>query len=278
MGLSAHEIMQLSLDMAGFVDVPADSAVYHPVDEAERVIAGVDMDTPELFLAHQLGYDLVVSHHPKGGASTLGFPDVLDRHVEMMVEHGVPRDAAEAAMAEKIYDARCRAQIANYDHAPSFARMLDIGYINVHLALDELGRRMMAATVEQLSASDPVQSVVDRLYDNHGEFRNAETEIDVRVGAPDNPIGDVVVAHACGTNGGYPVAKAYFEHGVDTVIYIHCVGPDSRQLKDEFQSQGKNLIITGHIASDALGINPFLDELESRGLSVTRASGLIPSS
>ena len=277
MGLSTDDIMRISLDLAGFDDVPADSAVYHPVDDAECVIAGIDMDTPELFLAHQLGYDLVISHHPKGGASTLGFPDVLDRHVEMMVEHGVGRDAAEAAMADKIYDARCRAQIANYDHAPSFARLLGMGYMNVHLALDEVGRRMMAAAVEQLSATDRVQALIDRLYAGHGEFRNAGTEIDVRVGDPENPIGEVVVAHACGTNGGYPVAKAYFEHGIDTVIYIHCAGPDSRQLADEFASQGKNLIVTGHIASDALGINPFLDELESRGLSVTRASGLIAS-
>jgi putative NIF3 family GTP cyclohydrolase 1 type 2 len=277
MGLSTTDIMQLSLDMAGFAEVPADSAVYHPVEDAERAIAGIDMDTPELFLAQQLGYDLVISHHPKGGPSTLHFPDVLDRHVEMMVEHGVGRDAAEAAMADKIYDARCRAQIANYDHAPSFARLLELGYMNVHLALDELGRRMMAATVDELSATDRVQALIDQLYASHGEFRNAGTEIDVRVGAPENPIGDVVVAHACGTNGGYPVAKAYFDHGIDTVIYIHCAGPDSRQLRDEFQAQGKNLIVTGHIASDAVGINPFLDELEARGLSVTRASGLIAS-
>lgn len=268
--------MQLSLDMAGFSEVPADSAVYHPVADAERVLAGVDMDTPELSMAQEMGYDLVISHHPKGGASTLNFPDVLDRHVEMMVEHGVPQDAAEAAMAEKIYDARCRAQIANYDHAPSFARLLGIGYMNVHLALDEVGRRMMASTVDELHAHDTVGSLIDRLYANHGEFRNAETEIDLRVGHLDNPIGQTVVAHACGTNGGYPVAEAYFQHGIDTVIYIHCVGPDSRGLKDAFESHGKNLVITGHIASDALGINPFLDELEARGLNVTRVSGLVP--
>ena len=276
MGLSTDEIMQLSLDMAGFDDVPGDSAIYHPVQSAERVIAGIDMDTPELHMAHQMGYDLVISHHPKGGSSTLNFPEVLDRHVEMMVEHGVPRDAAEAAMAEKIYDAKCRAQIANYDHAPSFARLLDIGYMNVHLALDEIGRRRMAATVDRFRGDDSVQSLIDGLSADHGEFRNAATEIDLRVGEPDNPIGKTVVAHACGTNGGYPVARAYFEHGIDTVIYIHCGGPDSRQLTDEFASRGKNLIVTGHIASDVLGIHPFLDELESRGLSVTRASGLTP--
>jgi len=276
MGLSTHAIMQLSLDMAGFSDVPADSAVYCPVADAERVIAGVDMDTPELSLAHQMGHDLVISHHPKGGASTLNFPDVLARHVEMMVAHGVSQADAEAAMSEKIYDARCRAQIANYDHAPSFARMLDIGYMNVHLPLDEIGRRMMASTVDELDAHDSVESLIDRLYANHGEFRNAGTEIDLRVGQPDNPIGNAVVAHACGTNGGYPVAQAYFQNGVDTVIYIHCLGADSRQLRDEFASEGKNLVITGHIASDALGIHPFLDELESRGLDVTRVSGLGP--
>jgi hypothetical protein len=30
-----------------------------------------------------------------------------------------------------------------------------------------------------------------------------------------------------------------------------------------------NLIVTGHIASDSVGINPFIRELEKKGVSVT---------
>lgn len=273
--MNTEEIMQLSLDMAGFTEVPGDSAIYHPGEHLRKALIGIDLDAPELIYAKNAGYDLVISHHPKGGDSTLNFPKVLNRHIEMMIEHGVPSDVAEETMAEMIYDAKCRAQIANHDHAPSFARLLNIAYMNVHLALDEVGRKMMAQSVGKLSEMSTTQELKDQLKADWGEFRNAKTDIDIRVGAPGNPIGKVVVAHACGTNGGYKVAKAYYEHGVDTVIYIHCIGPESRKLKEEFESRGKNLIITGHIASDSLGINPFVKELASRGMEVTAVSGLI---
>jgi len=76
----------------------------------------------------------------------------------------------------------------------------------------------------------------------------------------------VAVLHGAGTNGGYPVAACAFRHGIDTVIYIHCSHGAIRHLAEEFPD--KNLVVTGHIASDSLGINPFLAELSSRGIEV----------
>ena len=274
--MNTTEIMQLSLEMSGFTEVPADSAIYHPGKNVRKALIGIDLDAPELFYAKEAGFDLVISHHPKGGDSTINFPKVLQRHVKMMIENGVPKAVAEAAMSEAIYDAECRAQIANYDHAPSFARLLNVAYMNIHLALDEIGRKLMASSVNKLKPTSSVSELIKTFKADMSEFRNAKTEIDIRVGDAKNKIGRVVVAHACGTNGGYPVAKAYFDHGVDTVIYIHCEGGASRKLKDEFQAKQKNLIITGHIASDSLGINPFIAALEERGIRVTPVSGIIP--
>jgi len=275
--MNTQEIMQLSLDLSGFTEVPADSAIYHAGENIKSVLIGIDLDAPELFYSHDAGYDLAISHHPKGGASTLNFPRVLDRHIEMMTAHGVPQSVAEETMRDMIYDAKCRAQINNYDHAPSFARLLNMPYMNIHLALDEIGRQMMFNSVSKLTPESTAAELVEQFRSDMGEFRNADTDIDIRVGSPENPIGKVVVAHACGTNGGYGVAKSYFDHGVDTVIYIHCIGPESRKIRDEFQSQGKNLIITGHISSDSLGINVFIDALHERGLDVTPVSGIIPA-
>ncbi|KKR97364.1 MAG: hypothetical protein UU49_C0033G0007, partial [Candidatus Magasanikbacteria bacterium GW2011_GWC2_41_17] len=36
-----------------------------------------------------------------------------------------------------------------------------------------------------------------------------------------------------------------------------------------------NIIIAGHIASDSLGLNLFLDELEKKGIKIIPCSGLI---
>ena len=45
-----------------------------------------------------------------------------------------------------------------------------------------------------------------------------------------------------------------------------------RKKADEF---GLNVVIAGHIASDSIGINLFLDRLEKRGLTIKTCSGLI---
>ncbi|MCK4434826.1 hypothetical protein KAU92_04990, partial [Candidatus Bathyarchaeota archaeon] len=82
-----------------------------------------------------------------------------------------------------------------------------------------------------------------------------------------------VVSHGAGTNGGYEIAKTYFKNGIGTVIYIHINPIDLEKLKAEDEG---NLIITGHIVSDSVGINPLIHELEKRNVSVTRI-GIIPS-
>ena len=87
----------------------------------------------------------------------------------------------------------------------------------------------------------------------------------VPLGNLKNKAGKVVVAHGAGTNGGYSVARAYFDHGIGTVIYIHINPAELKKLQD----YGKgNLIISGHIASDMVGINPYLRELQKRGIAV----------
>jgi hypothetical protein len=74
-------------------------------------------------------------------------------------------------------------------------------------------------------------------------------------------------------NGGFAVADAYFEYGLDTVVYIHLDEPELEKLKDVGRGQ---LVVLGHIASDSVGINPFLDALAERGIEVTRIGGVIP--
>ena len=69
-----------------------------------------------------------------------------------------------------------------------------------------------------------------------------------------------------GTNGGYEIAKTYFKCGIGTVVYIHVSPLDLAKLKTE---KGGNLIVTGHIASDSVGINPLIRRLRREGIKVT---------
>lgn len=273
--MNTDQIMELALKLAGLDDVPADSQIYHPGEKIKKVLIGIDIGSAELWMAKELGFDLAISHHPKGGRASLNFAAVLQNHVQQMIQVGVPKAVAEKAIEEKVFETRVSAQMSNYDHAPSVARLIDMPFMNIHTPLDEIGRRRMAEVVGKPDTETTAAELIALLQEELPEFRNAKTEIDIRLGQPTNKIGKAVVSHGAGTNGGYPVAKAYFDHDIDTVIYIHCSPADSKRLREEFADSGKNLIVTGHIASDSLGINPFIEELESKGLEVQRISGVI---
>jgi len=274
--MNTDAIMELALEMAGLPEIPGDTAIYYPGENVERVLFGIDMESAEVLLAHTLGYDLVISHHPMGGEAILNFHLVLERHVQQMITAGVPKVVAREAVDGLIYERRILNSMRNYDHAPSVARLLEMPYMNIHTPLDEIGRMRMAKTASQLNEQNAVHDLITLFQSSFGEFRNAQTNIEIMVGNPNNQVGQVVVSHGAGTNGGYPIAKAYFDHGVDTLVYIHCRPGDAQRLAQEYAEKGKTLIVTGHIASDSLGINPFIEQLRAHGLQVTPISGIIP--
>ncbi|MBP7726289.1 MAG: hypothetical protein KA136_02830 [Candidatus Bipolaricaulis sp.] len=273
--MTTEEILALALAMAGLDEVPADTAIYCPGEGIRRILVGIDLEGAELILAKERGFDLALAHHPAGGTAVLRMDEVFARHIGLMVEAGVPEAVARAAVEEKRYEDRITGQIRNYDRLPALARLLGIAYMNIHTPLDEIGRRRMAEAAAELAPHAIVADLIAHLCARFGEFRHALTEIQCLVGDGRNRLGHVAVAHGAGTNGGYPVAKAYFDHGVDTVIYIHCQPAVAKQLAREYGSTGKNLLVTGHIASDSLGINPFLSALGERGLEVVPL-GLVP--
>lgn len=261
--MNTKELMQIALDMVGFTEIPGDSAIYYKGENIKKVLFGVDLGVPELVMAHQLGYDCCLAHHPQGERAFLKYYEVLLKHKDQLMRAGVPEGVAEKAVAPMVENAKVSSQARNLYHAPSVAEMLKMPYLNIHNPLDELGRKIMDETVQKVT-NGTVQDVVNALL-TLKEFENASTDIIVPVGDVTNKAGKVVVAHGAGTNGGYSVAKTYFEHGIGTVIYIHIKPGELQKLKE----YGKgNLIVSGHIASDMVGINPYLKELRKRGLTV----------
>lgn len=124
--------------------------------------------------------------------------------------------------------------------------------------------------IVELDRAPTVQDAIDALM-VLPEFRTSSTPIMVPVGAVDKPLGRWAVVHGAGTNGGARIARAYFEAGVGTVLYIHCAGPEVLDLQRD--SPG-NLIVSGHIASDLVGINRYLREVESLGVEIVPMSGV----
>ncbi len=272
--MDTEELMKLALNMAGMEEVPPDTEVHVQGDDLHRILMGIDIGEAELLVAKELGMDCVIAHHPAGGSARVRFHEVLRRHEEMMEAHGIPREAAMEAIAELTLSRELAGHSSNYDRVPSIARLLKLAFMNIHLPLDEIGRRRMAEHLRQCDDDSTVADAVSAL-NQLPEFQVAETAIEVRHGSVGNPLGSFVVAHGAGTNGGYPVARAYYTHAVDTIVYIHISPEDLKRIRSDPELKGKNLIVTGHIASDSLGINPYVGALRRRGLEVTCIGGIL---
>ncbi|MCL4424576.1 MAG: Nif3-like dinuclear metal center hexameric protein [Firmicutes bacterium] len=262
--MNTQEIMQMALDLVGMTEIPADSAIYLPGRGIRKVLFAIDIGVPELLLAKELDCDLVIAHHPQ--AAVLSFPQILDRHVDLMVSKGVPPAAAQKAITALKESSEFRYQAGNYEHVTGVAKLLGLPFMNIHNPLDELGRRIMQQTVDGLGEGATVGEVVAALQEIP-ELASAPTRVKVAAGRPGNPAGRVVVAHGAGTNGGYEVARTYFEYGIGTVVYIHVDYAQAVRLRAEGKG---NLVVTGHIASDLIGINPFLRQLEETGLELVK--------
>src|SRR6185503_1854437 len=96
--------------------------------------------------------------------------------------------------------------------------------------------------------------------------KNAVTKIQVSYGQPNSNVDKWVAVIAAGTNGGFQIAKNYFDNGISTVLYFHIDYNDLAKLI-ESNIQG-NLIILGHLAGDSIGMNALGKKLEDKGVQV----------
>lgn len=269
--MNTNEIMKIACDMAGFKDTPIDSKIYSKGENIKKVLFGIDISSAEIKIAKDLGYDLVIAHHP---IAIPGKHELYREHVRHMLSEGVSLEDAVKAVEARMEGFDLMDHVINHDHVVSIAKLLNMPLMNIHQPCDEIGRRIIQNKIDEKLERDPnssIQDIIDALNEID-EFKTSYTQIKLRIGKELNKAGRVKVAHGAFTNGGYEVANAYFENGIDTVVYIHIQTDALKRLRNENKG---NLIVTGHIVSDEIGINPLIDELRERGLEVDTISGLI---
>ncbi len=182
---------------------------------------------------------------------------------------------AEAAIQRRMQTVELNSHARNYARVVQAAQLLNLAFLNVHLPCDVIGRRLIAERMAPFTRPESRATVAEVIaaLQEFPEQKQAATEPKVRLGAPDRLAGRVAVAMAGYTNGGVDVLRAYFDAGVGTVLMMHFPEADLREARE--QKLAGNLVVTGHMASDSIGINVFLDELERCGLEVVRAGGIL---
>ena len=270
MVVDTGKIMQVGLKLAGWKKIPADSAVHVKGRNIRKVLLAIDVGTAELMLAKELGCDAVIAHHPIGVAA-VRFHKVLNRHIDFMIEHGVPEKIARSAV-EKLKE---RVEVRNhsdiYTEVVGAAKAIGMPLVNLHQPCDEYMRNVILKEIKSGRTgyvSDIVQSII-----RIPEFRNAATLVQVRLGSEKNPAGRWALVVAAGTNGGYYIAREYFRHGVSTLIYLHIDYSDLIKMREE--KLDGNLVVMGHLAGDSIGLNGLADKLEEIGVETVRL-GILP--
>jgi putative NIF3 family GTP cyclohydrolase 1 type 2 len=270
MAVDTERIMKAGLELAGWKKMPADSAVHVRGKNIHKVLIAIDVGTAELMLARQLGCNAVIAHHPIGIAH-INFYKVFDRHVDFMVEHGVPKKIAMQAV-EKLKE-----RVATRNHADIYsdvvgaAKALGMPLVNIHQPCDEYMRQVILEAIK--SGKTEYVSDIVRSISRIPEFRRAATRVEVKLGSEKNRTGRWALVVAAGTNGGYNIAKAYLQHGVSTVIYLHVDYGELTKMRED--GLAGNLVVMGHLAGDSVGLNGLAERLEGLGVETVRV-GILP--
>jgi hypothetical protein len=272
--MTSEDIMEVALDLAQLTEIPSDSGIHVRSDSVRDVFATIDCDVSDLLLARELKCDTVLAHHPEGTAALNGWR-VMRNQIEQMADCGVPVAKAEAALQRRMQQVELNGHTRNYGRVVQAARLLKLAFLNVHVPCDVITRRLLAEKMARFN--DPksrarVADVIDAVQE-FPEQQAAATTPQVRLGAADRLAGRVAVAIGGYTNGGVDVLRAYFEAGIGTVLMMHFPEADLREARE--QRLPGNLIITGHMASDSIGVNFYLDELQRLGLKIIRAGGIV---
>lgn len=243
----------------------------------DKVMAGIDVDTGEVVLTDRLnekgeGIDLIMAHHPAGGAYA-ALHEVMDLQVDLMAKYGVPVTVAEGLLTERIGEVRRKIGPINHYRSVDAARLLGIPFICIHTVWDNLGWQFMANIFEK-KEFDTVDDVLDELHKipEYAQAIKYKAGPSLYHGSEKNRAGRVVVAEFTGgTEGAKEIYERLSQAGIGTIISMHT----SEEHRDEAKKHHINLVVAGHMVSDSVGANLFLDELEKRGIEVIPASGLI---
>lgn len=244
-----------------------------PDKEVKKILAGIDIDGGELLLAKELGnIDLVLSHHPRGKALA-GLDDVMQLQIDMLAQYGVPINIAEKLLKKRIEEVARSISPANHNRAVDMAKILNIPFMCTHTAADNLATRFIEKKMTEENP-ETLEEIMEILR-NVPEYKTAikiGAGPKIFVGSEENRAGKIVFTEiAGGTEGAVEIYEKLAQAGAGTVIGMHI----SEKHREEAEKAHINVVIAGHMSSDSIGMNLFLDELDKNGIEIIPCSGLI---
>jgi len=238
----------------------------------KKVLATIDISVGGLLMAKELGVDIVINHHPVGLALA-GLDDVMNLQVDLLEKIGVPVNIAERLMCIRIEEVARGINPVNHYDIVDAAKLLGINLINIHGPADNLVFNFVSQAINK--AKPRYISDILKVLNDIPEYQEAKKRGAGPVlfsGLEKNRCGKVAVSEMTGgTEGSKEIYKALSNAGIGTVVGMHL----SEEHRKEAEKAHINVVIAGHISSDSVGMNLFLDELEKKGIEIVPGGGLI---
>ncbi len=248
-----------------------------PSTEVKTILAGIDMETPEVLLADNLKkkgkkIDLILAHHPEGFALS-GLYGVMDIQIDLLESAGVSRKKAKKLVDEKITEIKRKLHSGNVMRPVDAAGLLGIPLMCAHTVADNCVQDYLRKMVDK-NKPKKVQDLIDLLL-KEPEYRYSESigaGPRLILGKPSNKCGKVIVEMTGGTGGPKKIFPELVKAGVKTIMSMHMSEENFKKAK----KHSLNVLIAGHICSDSLGVNLILDAIDpKKKLKIMPCSGFI---
>ena len=241
--------------------------------QIEKILIGIDIEPAEILLAKEIGnIDLIISHHPLGTALA-NLSGVMELQCDALNKYGVPINIAEGLMKERISEVARGVNRINHQRTVDAAKLLGMNLMCLHTACDNLVARFLKNKIDE-KKPERIGEMMELLKDIP-EYKTAAklgAGPEIFVGSSENHCGKIALTEITGGTEGSPkLYEKMAQAGIGTVIGMHI----SEDNKKEAQAANINVIIAGHMSSDSIGINLFLDELGKQGIEIIPCSGLI---
>ncbi|MCX8159315.1 MAG: NGG1p interacting factor NIF3 [Candidatus Saccharicenans sp.] len=249
-----------------------------PETRVERLLAGIDVDAAEILLAYTLNrdgdrkIDLVLAHHPSGRALAQ-LSQVMALQIDLLTSFGVTPSVAEQLMEKRIGEIERRLLPINHNRAVDVARLLNLPLVCLHTPADNCVTRYLSQLFQE-KAPDRLKDVLEILK-GIPEYKNSSRNSvppKILSGSENSRAGRIYVDMTGGTEGSRDIFEKQAAAGISTLVGMHY----SEEALEKAKKANLNVIVAGHIASDNLGLNLLLDQLEKESgerLEVVAVSG-----
>ena len=250
-----------------------DSAIHFDSGKKiKKALVGIDIDAGELLIAEKMGADAVIAHHPVGKGLAF-LDDVMYLQADVLSQYGVPINIAEGLMKTRISEVSRSVNPVNHFKSPMAAENLKMSFLNVHTPADNMVATFLKKLIEK-NKPEYVGEVLDILNEipEYEEARKQGVGPVLFTGDKNRRAGKIAITEITGGTEGSPkLYEKMAQAGIGTTISMH----QSEEHRKEAKKAHINVIVAGHISSDSIGMNLFLDELEKRGIEIIPCSGLI---